>query len=142
MKLKLIFAAFFACLGMALATPAYAQSSITIRVCNNSNQPANVALSYQPLGYNQFYNEGWYTVQPRACRDLAQTGNAYFYAYAEVLNDSNRSWEGDFPLCVIYPGPFAFWSDNSRYCGSGQTLRNFETMHFDNWGVFTWTLNP
>lgn len=142
MKLKLLVAAFFAVFGLALATPAAAQSSITIRVCNSSYHPANVSLSYQPLGYNQFYNEGWYTVQPGACRDIAQTGNAYFYGYAEVVNDGSRFWAGDFPLCVIYPGPFAFWSDNSRYCGAGQTLKNFVAMHADNWGVFTWTLDP
>jgi uncharacterized membrane protein len=142
MKLKLfLVAAFFAICGFGLAPEAGAQT-ITVRVCNNAYYPANVALSYQPVGRSQFYNEGWYTVQPGGCRDLAQTGNAYIYGYAEVVNDSTRYWSGDFPLCVIYPGPFAFWSDNSRYCATGQSLRNFVTMHATDWGVFTWTLDP
>lgn len=123
--------------------PAEAQSRyITIRVCNRSYDPANVAVSYQPVGSGQFYNEGWYTVPAGQCRDIARTDNAYFYAYAEVLNDGTRYWSGNHGLCVIYPGPYAFWSDNSNYCSRGQELRDFVTMHANDWGPFTWNLDP
>lgn len=139
-----------ACLGlMAWALPAAAQKGaqgdggeVAIRVCNNTNDPARVALSYQPVGNGQFYNQGWYGVPSRSCQDLVTTGNAYFYGYAEVENDGSSYWSGDHPLCVQYPGPYAFWSDNSQYCASGQEVRNFVVLHADTEGVYTWTLDP
>lgn len=139
-----------ACVALAVGTPAAAQklpsdggaSEIVFRVCNNTNDPARVAISYQPVGSGQFYNEGWYGVASRQCQDIATTGNAYIYAYAEVENNGTRFWAGDHPLCVQYPGPYAFWSTNSQYCASGQELRNFVAMHADDFGVYTWTLDP
>lgn len=126
------------------ASPAAAQGKpeIVIRVCNNSGYPANVAVSYQPVGSGRFYNEGWFGVSVGGCVDVGRTDNAYFYAYAEVINDGSRFWAGDHGLCVVYPGPYRFWSDNSQYCGSGQTLRNFVVLHANDFGVYTWTLNP
>jgi uncharacterized membrane protein len=115
---------------------------IVFRVCNNTNDRARVAVSYQPVGDAQFYNEGWYAVASRACQDLVTTSNAYIYAYAEVENDGSRYWTGDHPLCVQYPGPYAFWSTGSTYCEAGQEVRNFVVMHAEDWGVFTWTLDP
>ena len=140
---------FVFCLAVGLgASPAFAQKggagsaqTITIGVCNNTNDPANVSVSYQPVNQRQFYNQGWFNVQSRACSDLAETTNGYFYAYAEVVNDGTRFWSGDFPLCVIYPGPFNFWSDNSGQCGAGQELRQFVQMQTDDFGVFTWNLD-
>ena len=139
-----------ACLALAAGAPApalaqkpgVAAREIVIRVCNNTNDNARVALSYQPVGNGQFYNEGWYGVPSRSCQDLVRTTNAYFYGYAEVENDGSRYWAGDHPLCVQYPGPYAFWTTGSQYCESYQELRNFEVMHADDWGVYTWTLDP
>jgi uncharacterized membrane protein len=127
---------------LAQKAPGEAGSEIVFRVCNNTNDPARVAVSYQPVGNNQFYNEGWYGVPSRSCQDIVRTGNAYIYGYAEVENDGSRYWAGDHPLCVQYPGPYAFWSTNSQYCGAGQELRNFVAMHVDEFGVYTWTLDP
>lgn len=131
------------------AAPAAAQKGpddtaqvITIRVCNNTNDAARVALSYQPVGRNQFYNEGWYGVPARGCLDLAQTENAYIYGYAEVENKGDIFWGGDHPLCVQYPGPYAFWTTGSQYCAEGQDSRSFVVMHAENWGVYTWSLDP
>jgi uncharacterized membrane protein len=137
-----------AAVGLGLAPTAHAQKGggggayVTIQVCNNSANPANVAISYQPINQANFYNEGWYTIAPRACRELAQTTNGYFYGYAEVVNDGARYWSGDHPLCVQYPGPFAFWSSGSTQCARGQEVRQFVTMHTENWGVYTWSLDP
>lgn len=122
--------------------PSSGDGEIVIRVCNNTNDSARVALSYQPVGSGQFYNEGWYGVPSRSCQDLARTGNAYIYGYAEVENDGSRYWSGDHPLCVQYPGPYAFWSTGSAYCETGQDLRNFVVMHAEDFGVYTWTLDP
>ncbi len=139
-----------ACLGLAAGAPAPAlaqkgpngDGEIVFRVCNNTNDNARVAVSYQPVGNGQFYNEGWYGVPSRSCQDLVRTGNAYIYGYAEVENDNSRYWSGDHPLCVQYPGPYAFWSGASEYCEAGQEVRNFVAMHADDFGVYTWTLDP
>jgi len=134
-------------LAIGPAPPAFAQkgggggSTVTIRVCNNTNDNARVAISYQPVGNSQFYNEGWFGVPSRSCQDLRDTGNAYFYAYAEVENDGSRYWNGDFPLCVQYPGPYAFWTYGSQ-CDPGQQVQHFVPMHADNPGVYTWNLDP
>lgn len=139
-----------ACLALAVGAPAPALAQkgpsgggeIVVRVCNNTNDNARVALSYQPVGNAQFYNEGWYGVPSRSCQDLVSTTNAYIYGYAEVENNGSRYWSGDHPLCVQYPGPYAFWSTGSSYCAAGQELRNFVVMHAEDFGVYTWTLDP
>lgn len=127
--------------------PAFAQKDgvaggeIVVRVCNNTNDNARVAISYQPVGQSQFYNEGWYGIPSRSCQDIATTGNAYMYGYAEVENDGTRYWAGNMPLCVQYPGPYAFWSTGGQYCAANQEVRNFVTMHAENFGVFVWNLD-
>ena len=129
-------------LGVGPAAPAEAQSIvITLRVCNNTNDTAQVAVSYQPVGSGAFYNEGWYNVLPGQCRDVAQTTNAYMYGYAEVQHSDTDVWQGNHDLCVAYPGPYAFWDNGSPYCDASQEVRGFVTLHADTWGVFTWNLN-
>lgn len=132
-------------LGLAAGalTPAQAQKGpgaaggeMVFRVCNNTNDHAS------PLGGSQSYNEGWYGVPSRSCQGSARTGNAYICAHAEVENDGSRFWADDHPLRVQYPGPRAFWATGSQYYKSHQELRNFEAMHADDWGVYTWTLDP
>lgn len=127
--------------GLAPPTEARAQSVITLRVCNNTYETAQVAMSYQPVGTNTFYTEGWYNVTPGQCRDLATTTNAYMYGYAEVEGSDTEVWQGNHPLCVAFPGPFEFWDNGSTYCESWQEVRNFVTLHANSFGVFTWNLN-
>jgi uncharacterized membrane protein len=117
-------------------------SVVTVQVCNNTDTNARVALSYQPVGSNAFYNQGWYGVAAHSCQSLVDTDNGYIYAYAEVENDGTQYWNGDNGQCVMYPGPYAFWSNASTTCDSGQEVRNFVTLHTNDWGVFTWNLNP
>lgn len=129
-------------IGVAPPVPAEAQQNVIIlRVCNNTRDTAQVAISYQPVNSGSFYNEGWYNVTPGQCRDLARTTNSYMYGYAEVLNSDDDVWQGDHPLCVAYPGPYDFWDNGSAYCESWQEVRNFVTLRANNWGVFTWNLN-
>lgn len=153
MKLKsLTVALATAALVLAQAGPAAAQkgstssqatsSVVTVQVCNNTDNNARVALSYQPVGSNAFYNQGWYGVPSHTCQNLVDTDNGYIYAYAEVENDGTQYWAGDNGQCVSYPGPYAFWSNNTQYCDSGQEVRNFEVLHTTDFGVFTWNLNP
>lgn len=135
-------------LAIVPATPAFAQKGpatggeiITIRVCNNTNDNARVAVSYQGVGSNIFNNEGWFGVASRSCMDIRDTTNAFFYGYAEVENDGTRYWSGDFPLCVMYPGPYQFYTYGTQ-CEQGQEVRQFVTLHAENWGVYTWNLDP
>ena len=126
----------------AAQKPSGGQNEIVIRVCNNTSDPARVALSYEPVGAERFYNEGWYRVAPGACEELARTDNGFIYGYAEVENQPNRSWSGDHGLCVVYPGPYAFWSDDGATCASGQELRQFVVMHTNEFGAYEWSLDP
>lgn len=127
---------------LAQKVPTEGAGSIVVRVCNNTNDNARIALSYQPLGSAQFYNEGWFGVPSRSCQDVVTTGNAYFYGYAEVENNGSRYWAGNHSLCVQYPGPYAFWTTGAEYCERGQEVRNFVVMHADDFGTYTWTLDP
>jgi len=137
------FAVFAAVLGISATPPAEAQSNVIIfRVCNNTGDTAQVAVSYKPVGGHTFFNEGWFNVRPYSCREIARTQNAYIYGYAEVMNSDDDVWQGNHPRCVEYPGPYEFWDTSSTYCGSHQELRDFVVMHASNWGTFTWNLDP
>lgn len=128
--------------GTALAQKGPAASdTITLRVCNNTNQDAKVAISYQPVGHNTFYNEGWFDVRARTCENLAETTNAYMYGFANVVDDHDSIWGGDHPLCVEYPGPYEFWTTTSPYCEPHQESRDFQTLQAQSFGVFTWNLD-
>lgn len=130
-------------LGLAPGATAQAQAGniITLRVCNNTNSVAQVAVSYKPLGSNTFSNEGWFNVDPGQCEDLGETTNAYMYGYAEVDGSDTEVWQGSHPRCVEFPGPYEFWDTGSVYCEAHQEVRNFETLHAREWGVFTWNLD-
>ena len=116
--------------------------SVTLRVCNNASQNARVAISYQPVGQSTFLNEGWFEVRAGTCEDLARTTNAYMYGYANVAGNHDLVWAGDHPLCVQYPGPYEFWTTSSPYCETYQESRNFQVLHAQTFGVYTWNLDP
>ena len=109
---------------------------ITIRVCNNTNDNARVALSYQPVGASQFIQRG---LVQRARRGRARTWSTrptrYIYTYAEVENDGTRYWNGNYPLCVEYPGPYEFWSVGHASCeAQHEVLQYFIEVHTDAMG--------
>ena len=149
MKATIATAAVAACLTAAAPAPAPAQikpgmksATVDLQVCNRSGRNASVAVSYVEVGSGQFTNRGWFDVYDGACIDLVSTDNANFYMYADAADGSGRSWAGDHPLCVQYPGPYAFWSDDSDTCPYGYEIRNFVPMHADEVGPYVWTLNP
>lgn len=116
--------------------------TVDLRVCNYSGRGATVAVSYVQPGENRFMNRGWYDVANGACRDLVTTDNANFYLYADATDGSGRRWQGGHTLCVEYPGPYSFYSDDSATCRSHQEVRNFGAFRAEEPGVWTWTLNP
>jgi uncharacterized membrane protein len=117
-------------------------ATVELRVCNSSGRDATVAVSYVEVGSGRFVNRGWYDVRNGACTNLVSTDNSNFYMYADATDGSGRSWTGDHPLCVEYPGPYTFWSTGSDYCDEDQDLKNFVAMHAEKAGDYTWTLNP
>jgi uncharacterized membrane protein len=119
-----------------------ASATVDIQVCNRSGRNATVAISYVEVGSGQFMNRGWYEVYNGACVDLVSTDNANFYMYGDTTDGSGRTWSGDHPLCVQYPGPYSFWSDGSETCPIGYEVKNFVPMHANEAGPYVWTLNP
>ena len=117
-------------------------ATVDIRVCNESGRNASVAISYVEVGTAQFINRGWYEVYNGACTSIVSTDNANFYMYGDATDGSGRSWSGNHPLCVQYPGPYTFWSTGSEYCDQGQEVKNFVPMTAAETGTYTWTLEP
>ena len=117
-------------------------ATVDIRVCNESGRNATVAISYVEIGTGQFINRGWYEVANGSCTSLVSTDNANFYMYGDTLDGSGRSWSGNHPLCVQYPGPYTFWSDGGDTCPVGYEIKNFVPMTAAEVGAYTWTLQP
>lgn len=117
-------------------------ATVDIRVCNESGRNATVAISYVEVGTGQFINRGWYEVANGSCTSLVSTDNANFYMYGDTLDGSGRSWSGNHPLCVQYPGPYTFWSDGGDTCPVGYEIKNFVPMTAAEVGAYTWTLQP
>lgn len=146
---SIVVAAVTASLMLAAPTPASAQKAnssytptVNLKVCNNSGRNATVAVSYVEVGTARFINRGWYDVYSGSCVDLVSTDNANFYMYADATDGSGRSWSGGHALCVRYPGPYTFWSDGGDTCPGGYEVRDFVSMHADEPGDYTWTLDP
>lgn len=142
----------FAAAALLLAPgPAAAQSddwddepeSIQIRVCNESSRNATVAVVYMEVGATDYFtNRGWFNVAAGACRDIAKTSNKIFYMYADATDGSDRVWQGNHSLCVVYPGPYTFTSHmNETECGYGQDVREFDRLESTGAGTFTWKLH-
>ena len=117
-------------------------ATVDIRVCNESGRNATVAISYVEIGTGQFINRGWYEVANGSCTSLVSTDNANFYMYGDTLDGSGRTWSGNHPLCVQYPGPYTFWSDGGDTCPVGYEIKNFVPMTAAEVGAYTWTLEP
>lgn len=115
---------------------------IEVQVCNRSGRDAQVAISYIQPGESRFINRGWYKVENGDCSVIAKTRNAHFYLYADADDGSGLAWQGDFPICVEYPGPYTFYSSGDDYCGDDQELRQFVAIKSEEPGRHTWNLDP
>ena len=77
-----------------------------------------------------------------ACSNVFTTGNATFYARAEVKGDSDQYWGSDIKQCVEYPGPYDFYTrSEDTTCPEGEP-QEFTTFHSDGRPVYVWNLNP
>jgi uncharacterized membrane protein len=124
------------------STPAAAASTITLHVCNKSDDTVLVASSYIPIGGSDWRNKGWTRVNAGACADIFKTTNRTFYARAEVKGDSDQYWGQDIKQCVEYPGPYDFYTrSEDTTCPEGEPAM-FTTFHSDGRAVYVWNLNP
>ena len=128
----------------ALVAPAQARSgnTITLRVCNRTDDIVLVASSYIPVGGSGWRNKGWTRVDGGACLDIFRTTNRTFYVRAEVKGDSDQYWGKDIKQCVEYPGPYDFYTgSNDTTCPEGEPAE-FTTFHSDGRSVYVWNLDP
>jgi uncharacterized membrane protein len=133
----LFFAAAVLCTG---AAGAQAQT-FNFEVCNKSNVSASVAVSnLESVGSSRFEVQGWWTVTAGNCESLGNFPQGWFYIYAEQTNTGQEVWEGDFPLCVEFPGPFDRINSASFTCKSDE-LKLFTAEEIPGTtGTFTYTL--
>ena len=127
---------------VALASPAQARTTVTLRACNHTDDTVLVAGSYIPMGGSDWRNKGWTKVGAGSCEDIFRTENRTFYARAEVKGDSAQYWGSDIKQCVEYPGPYDFYTGSDETtCPEGEPAQ-FTTFHSDGRSVYVWNLNP
>jgi uncharacterized membrane protein len=133
----LFFAVAVLCIG---AAGAQAQT-FNFEVCNKSNVSASVAVSnLESVGSSRFEVQGWWTVPAGNCESLGNFPQGWFYIYAEQTNSGQEVWEGDFPLCVQFPGPFDRINSAGVTCSSDE-LKQFTAEEIPSTtGTFTYTL--
>lgn len=127
---------------VTVSSPAQAANTITLRVCNHTDQPVLVGSSYIPIGGSDWRNKGWTKVSAGACNDVFKTNNRTFYARAEVKDDPDHYWGSDIKQCVEYPGPYDFYTgSDDTTCPEGEP-QEFTTFHSDGRPVYVWNLTP
>jgi len=118
-----------------------AGDQLTIRVCNQSGRNAFSAVIYRSGG--TWRSEGWWRVDNGACLDLAVSDNLRFYVFAEEVGNTEYYWGGSFEHCIWRPGPYNDVIDpNTTVCRDGQVSVMFAEWVADQYGTFTWTLEP
>jgi uncharacterized membrane protein len=126
----------------AMVSPAQARGTVTLRVCNRTNDTVLVASSFIPIGGSDWRNKGWTRVRAGGCEDIFKTDNRTFYARAEVKGDSEQYWGADIKQCVEYPGPYDFFTGSDETtCPEGEPAE-FTTFHSDGRPVYVWNLDP
>lgn len=123
------------------STGAHAQT-FNFKVCNTSNVSASVAVSnLSAVGSSTFEVQGWWTVPAGNCNTIGTFPQGWFYVYAEQTNSGDIVWDGDFALCVEFPGPFDRLNKAGYSC-SGDELKQFTAEQIPSTtGTFTWTLH-
>lgn len=131
-----------------LAPPSFAQtgsatgsSQLVIQVCNESGRDAFSAVIYQNDG--TWHGAGWFRVNNGECGNIAISDNLRFYAFAEEVGNTEYYWSGTFEHCISRPGPYNELIDASQtVCPNGQASVMFTEWVADQYGTFTWTLDP
>jgi uncharacterized membrane protein len=110
-------------------------------ICNYSGDRIAAATSSpQSPGSSRFIREGWFLVNTGGCRTIGTFYSGYFYYYAESDENPGDHWGDGFPICVRYPGPFAYVSSGGETCPSRDLKGFHERLIKPDVGSFTFTL--
>ena len=133
---------FFAFVVLCIGSADGQAQTFSLKVCNTSKVSASVAISnLVGVGDKRFEVQGWWTVASGDCDTLGNFPQGWFYIYAEQTNTGQEVWEGDFPLCVQFPGPFDRINSAGVTCSSDE-LKLFTAEEIPSTtGTFTYTLN-
>jgi uncharacterized membrane protein len=117
-----------------------ARSQVTlIRVCNNTNIVADVAVTGLQGGV--YVIKGWWPTGPGECRNTTYVDNGWAFLYAMNIAQ-NISWGGNDNsrrFCVVHAAMERVISP--QYQCTPNLLRTF-SGYFVEGGTFTWNLNP
>jgi uncharacterized membrane protein len=133
---------FFAFVVLCIGSANVQAQTFSLKVCNTSKVSASVAISsLVAVGDSRFEVQGWWTVASGNCETLGNFPQGWFYIYAEETNNGQEVWEGDFPLCVEFPGPFDRINAAGFTC-TADNLKQFTSEQVPSTtGTFTYTLN-
>jgi uncharacterized membrane protein len=110
-----------------------------IRVCNNTNVVADVAVTGLQSGV--YVIKGWWPTGPGECRNTTYVENGWTYLYA--MNEPRRtSWGGNEHarrFCIVFAAMERVISP--QFTCAAELLRTF-SGYFVEGGTFTWNLNP
>jgi hypothetical protein len=114
---------------------------VGLRACNAGGTAIALALSTAISPSDQrFHVFGWYTLRP-GCTDIGYFPRPWLYYYAEELNKgrSYKIWQGKFPICVGYPGPFDWVHATGISCNADELKQFTETKVDPTTGILVVT---
>jgi uncharacterized membrane protein len=115
-----------------------------VRICNRSGEKVQVAKALagenkDEYGRAQVVSEGWWTIEPAACRIMYEgpIRFRYYYLYATSVSGKGE-WGGDVWICVSQQ-PFTI---TGTVCPSGYNRRKFRQIDTgDVQDQFTWNID-
>jgi len=127
------------------------QSSAGFRVCNKSDQSANVAVGYKSNDYG-WVSEGWWVIDAGNCEQIitGDLNSRYYYIYAEGTGDevwqAKKGQDGGF-FCIS-SSKFTLRNEDFQKgtnidCeASGQKTKHFTEVDTGSYEGFTFNLKP
>lgn len=107
--------------------------------CNRTGAAAFVAVSHRESpGSGTWIVSGWTRVPARTCTFIGTYPQGDFYHHA---NNSSGKWNGDFNLCVEYPGPFRRTNPPGYTCNDNEKIERFVERSVTT-PTYTWNLDP
>lgn len=105
------------------------------RVCNATQELVGVAIGYRAR--TGWITEGWWHVEPAACKTLIEgpLASRYYYVYAEDALRGGR-WDGPISMCVA-EREFKITGVNDCYARRYQRagFREYDTGNQQSWMV-------
>jgi len=132
-RLVLLVLASLLCAALQVAHPSPA--SADLRLCNKYSSEISVALAYYSKSSGEWISEGWWVVEPDACKTplSGDLNERYYYVYA--YSAESGTWSGDYYFCMAKPDEFKFTSadDESSCDSSWQGFRKIDTESYTDY---------